>query len=74
MSDLQWDMAISYGESISRIQEKLFAEFWYLPTNVYDRLVNETIAWIEAQPNGRNTVEHLKPFLVVEAFRTRARK
>jgi SAM-dependent methyltransferase len=72
MSDLQWDLAISYGEAVNQIQDRLFAEFWYLPADIYDRLVADTVAWVEAQPNGRNTVEHLKPYLVVEVFRTPA--
>jgi ubiquinone/menaquinone biosynthesis C-methylase UbiE len=70
MSDLQWDIAITYGEAISRIQDRLFAEFWYLPADVHDRLVADATAWIESQPGGRSTVEHLKPFLVAEAFQT----
>src|SRR6202044_1040319 len=30
MSDLRWNISISYGEALSRIRERLFAEFWYL--------------------------------------------
>ena len=68
MSDLRWDVSISYGEAISRIQDGLFAEFWRLPREVYHRLIDDTLAWIEAQPDGRNTIEHLQPYLVVELF------
>jgi SAM-dependent methyltransferase len=72
MSDLRWDLAISHGEALCRIEDRLFAEFWYLPTDAYERLVADTSAWIDAQPNGRNTVDHVKPYLTVEAFRTTA--
>jgi hypothetical protein len=43
---------------------------WYLPDDVHERLVAAVTAWVDAQPDGRGTVEQLRPFLVVEAFRT----
>jgi ubiquinone/menaquinone biosynthesis C-methylase UbiE len=70
MSGVQWETSISYDEAIIRIQEKLFAEFWYLPADVHDQIVADTIAWVEAQPKGHRTTEKLKPYLVVETFRT----
>jgi ubiquinone/menaquinone biosynthesis C-methylase UbiE len=70
MSDLQWDTRITFGQAINRIQERLYAEFWDLPTVVYDRLVEDTVAWIEMQPKGREAVEPLRPRLAVEVFRT----
>jgi SAM-dependent methyltransferase len=73
MSDLRWDTFISYGEALNRIKERLFAEFWRLPPEIYQRLVADTLAWIEAQPDGQSTVEHLTPYLVVEVFRTPTR-
>jgi ubiquinone/menaquinone biosynthesis C-methylase UbiE len=70
MSDLRWTTAITYGEAARRIQQRLFAEFWYLPEDVHQRLVAAATAWVDAQPDGRGTVEQLRPFLVVETFRT----
>jgi ubiquinone/menaquinone biosynthesis C-methylase UbiE len=70
MSDLRWDMSISYGEALSRIRERLFAEFWYLPENVYDELLAVTQAWIDAQPEGADTIQHLTPYLAVKIFQT----
>jgi ubiquinone/menaquinone biosynthesis C-methylase UbiE len=70
VSDLRWETAISYGEAIGRIEEKLYAEFWYLPDAVHSHLVADTIAWIESQPQGRDTVDRLAPYLSVEVFRT----
>jgi SAM-dependent methyltransferase len=70
MSDLRWEVAISYGEALARLRERLFAEFWRLPVEAYDRLLADTTAWVEAQPEGGETVERLRPYLVVEVFRT----
>jgi ubiquinone/menaquinone biosynthesis C-methylase UbiE len=69
-SDLRWEMSISYEEAFERIREGLFAEFWYLPTDAHQVLIADTLTWIDAQPNGRKTVQHLKPYLAVTAFRT----
>jgi SAM-dependent methyltransferase len=71
-SDLSWETAITYGEALERIRERLFAEFWYLPTDAYDRLLAETAAWIDLQPARMAAVDRLTPYLVVEAFRTPA--
>lgn len=70
MSDLRWDAVISYGEALNRIRDRLFAEFWRLPDDVYARLIAETEAWINAHPGGPGTRDHLSPYLVVEVFRT----
>lgn len=72
VSDLRWTLDISYGEALGRLEDRLYAEFWYLPEAVHNRLVAETITWIEAQPEGRSTIDHLSPYLVVEVFRTPA--
>jgi hypothetical protein len=70
MSDLTWQTTITYGQAIDRIKERLYAEFWYMPRAIYDGIVADTNTWIEAQPNGRNTMDYLTPYLVVEVFRT----
>ena len=69
-SDLRWTVDISYGEVIRRLQERLYAEFWYLPEEVHARLISETLAWIDTRPEGHDTVDHLTPYLYVEVFRT----
>lgn len=68
-SDLRWTIDISYGEAIARLQDRLYAEFWYLPKAVHDGLLSETIAWIETHPEGPSTMDRLSPYLVVEVFR-----
>lgn len=73
MSDLGWETTISYGEALSRIEQRLYAEFWYLPPEVHDGLVADTAAWVDAQPEGRRTIQRLSPYLVTEVFRTSSR-
>lgn len=70
MPDLGWEVRITHGEAIRQIQQRLFAEFWYLPSDVYDGLAAEVIAWVDSRPGGRQTVECLRPRLVVHAFKT----
>ena len=41
MSDLLWTVAITYEEALRRIHDRLFAEFWPLPTDVHDALEAE---------------------------------
>jgi SAM-dependent methyltransferase len=73
MPDLRWETTISYGEALSRIEQRLYAAFWYLPPAVHDRLVADTAAWVDAQPEGRRTIQRLSPYLVTEVFRTPSR-
>lgn len=68
--DIRWDADIRYGEALERIRDGLFAEFWYLPADIHEHLVAETAAWVEAQPDGPNTVDRLAPYLSVQVFRT----
>jgi ubiquinone/menaquinone biosynthesis C-methylase UbiE len=67
--DLRWEKRISYGEAFDNLRERLHAEFWYLPRDAYDRLLPETGRWIEEQPEGRDTVERMTPYLVTDVFR-----
>jgi ubiquinone/menaquinone biosynthesis C-methylase UbiE len=70
MRDIRWDTEISYGEALERIRDGLFAEFWYLPADVHDRIVTDTAAWVAAQPGGAATIDRLSPHLSVQVFRT----
>lgn len=67
-SGLHWETSISYREAMDQIEEGLFAEFWYLPNDIHRRIVADTAAWINEQPDGSNTVERLTPRLAVEVF------
>lgn len=71
--DIHWETYISYGEALERIREGLFAEFWYLPADIHDRIVAETAAWVAAQPDGPATIDRLSPHISVQVFRTPGR-
>jgi len=68
-TDLKWEKAISYGEALDQLQERLFAEFWYLPNAAYDRILADTAHWVDSQPEGRSRIEVLAPYLSLQVFR-----
>ncbi|TXM69767.1 class I SAM-dependent methyltransferase [Methylobacterium sp. WL120] len=70
MADLRWRFPITYGEALDGFRERLFAEFWALPDDAYDRVLAETMSWIDAH-GGRDHVEHMNPFLMVHVFQAR---
>ena len=57
-------------QSLQSFRERLFAEFWYLPDVVYDRVLSDVNEWAEAQPGGLDEPERLSGHLIVETFRT----
>jgi hypothetical protein len=61
---LKWKKEISHGEALGQLRERLFAEFWYLPNDAYQRILADT-----ACSEGRNTIETLAPYLSVQVFR-----
>ena len=70
-ADLRWERRIRHGDALDQFEERLFAEFWHLPSAAYASILADTACWVEAQPNGRDTVETLTPWLSLEAFRKR---
>lgn len=72
VDDLGWSIESDYGEAFDRIDEGLFAEFWYLPELVRARVLAETAHWIRQQPQGRETPIHMTPHLTAEIFRKAA--
>jgi ubiquinone/menaquinone biosynthesis C-methylase UbiE len=68
-TDLRWRKAISYGEALDQLRERLFAEFWYLPNEAYERILADTAHWVDLQPEGRNKIEELAPYLSLQVFR-----
>lgn len=69
VSDLTWSKPVVYGDALAQIEERLFAEFWYLPDAVHRRILDETARWVDRQPEGRHTVQQMKPWLTVDVFR-----
>jgi hypothetical protein len=68
-ADLRWEWSVTYGDVIDQFGERLFAEYWYLPDDVYAGLLAETAAWVDSLPEGRATVARMTPFLVALAAR-----
>jgi ubiquinone/menaquinone biosynthesis C-methylase UbiE len=68
-TDLKWKKAISHGEALDQLQERLFAEFWYLPNDAYERILADTAHWVDGQPEGRDKIEILSPYLSLQVFR-----
>ena len=69
-SRLVWNHTTTRQHSLECFEDRLFAEYWYLPAEVYGRVLAETGEWAKAQPGGLNEPEHLAGFLVVEAYKT----
>ncbi len=69
-SRLAWDHTTTRQHSLACFEKRLFAEYWYLPAEVYGRVLAETGEWAEAQPGGLDEPEHLAGFLLVEAYKT----
>ena len=72
VSDLTWSKPVVYGDALAQIEERLFAEFWYLPDAAYRRILDETARWVDGQPEGPRTIQQMKPWLTVDVFRKRA--
>jgi SAM-dependent methyltransferase len=69
VSDLTWSKPVAYGDALAQIGERLFAEFWYLPDDIYRQILDETAHWVERQAEGPRTVQRMTPWLTVEVFR-----
>jgi len=69
VSDLTWSKSVVYGEALAQIEERLFAEFWYLPDGAYRRILDETARWVDQQVEGSLTIQRMTPWLTVDVFR-----
>jgi ubiquinone/menaquinone biosynthesis C-methylase UbiE len=71
-TDLAWQKRISYADALDQIRERLFAEYWYMPADVYELILRETDDWVAQQPEGGATVEVMNAYLAVDVFRKSA--
>ena len=69
--DLAWEKTITYGTALEHLRLKLHSEYWALPDEVCDRILQEVRAWVHAQSEGANTVETMRPYLAAELFTIR---
>jgi SAM-dependent methyltransferase len=69
VTGLTWTRAIRHGDALDQLEQRLFAEFWYLPEDVHDRILAETADWLDEQPGGAAQFEIMTPYLSLEVFR-----
>lgn len=69
-NNLSWSHRITRREALSGFEERLFAEFWYIPDSVYENILLETHEWAVGQSGGLDETEHLQPYLVIEIYET----
>lgn len=67
---LSWHRHVTRRQSLGCFRERLFAEFWYLPIEVYDRVLSDVNGWAETQLGGLDEPERLSGYLIAEVFRT----
>lgn len=72
VSDLTWSKSVVYGEALVQIEERLFAEFWYLPDSAFNQILEETARWVDKQADGPRTIQWMTPWLTVDVFRKQA--
>jgi SAM-dependent methyltransferase len=72
VSDLTWSKPVVYGDALAQLEERLFAEFWYLPEGDYRLILEETARWVDQQADGPRTVQRMTPWLTVDVFRKKA--
>ena len=70
--DQRWSRELTFGNILDQFHQRLFAEFWLMPQSDYDRILMETSQWVDALPEGRDTVDTISAQLYVQAFRKRA--
>lgn len=69
LGDIAWTRRIVYEDVLRQFEERHFSEFWRLPADGYARILQETAAWVDSQPEGRSTVETMRPYLSAAIFR-----
>lgn len=69
--DLTWEKTITYETALEHLRLKLHSEFWAVPDKVYAQVLVEVRTWVRAQPEGEDTVETMRPYLVAEVFTVR---
>lgn len=69
---IAWKTHVTRRQSFEAFRERLFAEFWYIPHELYARVLAETFAWAKDQPGDLDGPELLNGHLRVEAYRKSA--
>ena len=69
--DLTWDKEVIYRDALEHLRLKILSEFWAVPDEVYQEVLEEVREWMVAQPRGEETVETMHPYLKAEVFEVR---
>jgi ubiquinone/menaquinone biosynthesis C-methylase UbiE len=68
LTGLDWKKEITYGEALEHLRLKLHSEFWSVPDDDYQSILATVESWVDAQPEGKQTVEKMSPYLTAEIF------
>lgn len=68
-SKLTWEKQVTYENCLTQLREKLFAEYWVIPDELYNSLLQELEEWIKVQPLSRRTNEILLCQLKIDVFK-----
>lgn len=68
LNSVSWEKHITYQTAFSEIKDRMFAEFWSIPDQKYQILLDELEKWISQHPGGMNTCETLKCQLVIDSY------
>jgi len=68
-SDLATTKHVYYGDILNQFRDRLFAEFWALPSETYDQILSKTTDWINEFPDGRCTKEKITARIYVRVSR-----
>ena len=66
--DLTWKFQISFGAAIEAFGYRQFAEFWCIPNDLYDAMMEKLRAWAESLEGGFETTETMAPCLKIIVF------
>jgi ubiquinone/menaquinone biosynthesis C-methylase UbiE len=66
-----WKKVVSYGQALQDFRDGLFAEFWGVPPDEYQKMIQVVDQWVRDQPQGYDTREEMNPHLLVEMFERR---
>ena len=56
------------GECLDHLRRRLHSEFWRVPDQVHDEIIDQLEAEFGAKPRGLDTTERLEPYLGTDVF------
>lgn len=68
VTGLTWTKTITYEEALEHLALRLHSEFWLLPDDEYEDILEGVRDWVLASPAGPSTTELMQPYLTAEVF------